>query len=150
MNTKHKITTRKNGSKRYTTILSDKKLTDQSMKNACDINQIIKKYVQTGLLPNVNKKPAQYLDLTEVPSFEKAHEIMQYAKELFYQLPSQVRSLMNHDPKNLESFISNPENVPLLEKYDLIKVKNKGDGQSKKPEAPVITDKTEGKTEEKV
>ncbi len=88
-------------------------MTDQSFGHSSNINTIVKRYQQTGLLPQTSKQP-QYLDISEVPSFEEAHATVKKSMELFNQLPSNIRKLIDNDPTKLESFISDPNNKNLL------------------------------------
>ncbi len=99
---------------------SGKVLTDQSYKKMCDINSIVANYKKTGVLSHQKEKIAQYMDNTEIPSLMEAHELLRDAKDAFLALPSQIRKLMDHDPKNLIGFIQNPENSDLLLKYGII------------------------------
>lgn len=95
----------------------EQKITDDTFKNECDINYIMKKYQQTGVLPHTADKMAQYLDVSDVPSLEQAYEQIQQAQELFMELPSALRKRLNNDPRNLVDYISDPEN-----KQELIKL----------------------------
>ena len=120
---KKQIKKRENGKLRVIHHCNDKSLTDQSSKNMCDINLIMKQYQKTGLLPQFNSKVGQYLDVSEVLSFEEAHEIINLGKELFYELPSEVRKLMNHDPSQLEAFLADENNYDVCLKYGLVEKK---------------------------
>lgn len=103
----------------YSVDLGKEKLTDQSMKNACDINCIIERYRKTGMLPHMAKKVEQYLDVSLVPSFELAHDLVVKAREEYEQLPAIIRNAMGNDPRNLASFVSDPSNKEMLIKYGL-------------------------------
>lgn len=103
---------------------SEPKLTDQSAKNDADINVIMKRYQKTGLLPNIQKIEASYLDVSEVPSLETAFKMSQDAVDRFYELDPTLRKLMNNDPSELENFVSNPENEEILLKYGVLEKKN--------------------------
>lgn len=98
---------------------SEPVLTDQSYKNACDINVIMANYVKTGMLPQTNSAEPRYVDNTLVPSLEVAHNIVKQAQEAFETLPPYIRKLIDNDPSKLESFIADPENSHLLIKYGL-------------------------------
>lgn len=89
-------------------------LTDQSYKQACDINNIMAQYAKTGYLPQNITVPARYVDNTLIPSFEQSYEIVLKAQEAFYQLPADIRKLMDNDPSQLENFISDPANTDIL------------------------------------
>jgi len=98
---------------------SSPQITDQSYKNACDINNIMANYVKTGMLPQTNSSEPRYVDNTLIPSLEIAHNVIKQAQDAFQALPPYIRKLMDNDPSKLESFISDPENTHLLIKYGL-------------------------------
>lgn len=148
---KYKVSERKNGSRRFQTLLSDVQKTDQSFKNSCDINCIMDAYRKTGQFPHFREKIAQYMDLSNMPDFVEAHNVVENAKELFYGLPAVIRNAMNNDPAQLETFITNPANLPLLEKYDLVEVQRKVKGPMADKNGKVIpaTEEQSGKTKTK-
>ncbi len=94
--------------------------TDQSYKNACDINVIIANATKTGVLPFQTNKVAQYIDNTEIPSLLDAQNLLITAKNSFMALPSQIRKLMDHDPTKLVDFINDPENKDILLKHGIL------------------------------
>lgn len=97
-----------------------KQLTDQSYKKMCDINLIMKQYQKTGMLPHFKKNEPIFADVSDIPSLEEAHEIVNDAKELFLELPAEVRKAMDHDPAKLESFIADEKNHDLLVKHGIM------------------------------
>lgn len=108
-------------------------VTDQSAKKMCDINNIMEQYRKTGLFPHVSKQVATYKDNTVIVPLEQAYEMLNEAKTLFYQLPAQVRKLMDNDPTKLNEFLSDPDNYEVLVKHKLIEpkaVKNNGEESS--------------------
>lgn len=115
--------------KRVSIDLSKPKMTDQSGLKASNINNIMEQYKRTGVLPEVRQKIARYVDNTEIPSLEEAHDIIVEAREMFMALPAQVRKLMDNDPTRLVEFIKDPENVDVLIKYGVIE-------KSKEPLSP--------------
>lgn len=117
---KKKIEKRKNGTLRIKHFCDDKSLTEQASKKSCDINLIMKQYQKTGLLPNFSQKVGNYLDISDVPSFEEAHELVNEANSLFLELPSDIRKMMDNNPAKLEQFIQDPENIDLLVKKGLM------------------------------
>lgn len=102
---------------------SSPKITDQSSKAMCDINNIMAQYAKTGLFTHLSKDVGQYIDNTLAIPLEQAHDMLMEAKDLFYQLPAQVRKLMQNDPTQLNEFISDPDNHPILIKYGLIELR---------------------------
>lgn len=95
-------------------------LTDPSFANACDINVIMANYAKTGMLGHVNNSEARYIDNTEIPDLARAFDIVTKAEQMFYDLPAQVRKLMDNDPSQLESFILDPQNTDILIKNGII------------------------------
>lgn len=93
---------------------------DQSFKNACDINVIMQQYAKTGMLPSFPHKTEQYIDNTQIPPFLDAFQTVQKAHDLFYDLPAQIRLLMSNDPSQLEMFIADPLNQPILLQHGVL------------------------------
>lgn len=108
--------------KRHHPKLSDKKVTDQSFKKSCDINNIVSQFAKSGRIPETNKIP-HYGDYSETPTLETAFEVAQNASNAFMQLPSNIRKLINNDPSQLENFIANSENKDLCIQYGLLEKK---------------------------
>lgn len=115
-----KITNHHELRKRHTIHVGKTKKTDQSYKKMCCINTIVSNYNKTGILSHQSKKIAQYMDNTQIPSLMDAHELLRDAKDAFLTLPSNIRKLMDHDPKNLIKFVQNPENYDMLLKHGII------------------------------
>jgi phage internal scaffolding protein len=85
--------------------------THQSFKDECDINIIMSRYLQTGVLPDaLTLGEARYLDVSEV-DFQSAMEIVAGSRSLFEQLPSDVRSRFKNDPRELLAFVHDPKNA---------------------------------------
>lgn len=115
------ITKRKNGTIRVQHECVGASKTDQSDKNYLDINNIMKKYAQTGLLPQFAEKVPQYIDQSLVPSYMEAHEQIKAAQEMFMQLPAEVRKLMDNKPENMVSVLSDSKNKEFLIKHGVMK-----------------------------
>lgn len=113
-------TKRKNGTVSVAIDCSHPKLTDQSDKASADINNIMRVYQKTGVLPHVKEKIARYVDNTQVVSLEEAFNISKNAQEAFQSLPSDVRKLMDNDPTKLVDFLNDPKNEELLVKHDIL------------------------------
>lgn len=118
------ITKRKNGTLRVQQKCSGISKTDQSDKNMCDINSIMKNYVKSGILPNFKEKVAQYIDTTQIPSYIDAHKQITRANKLFEDLPSEIRKLMDNNPANLEKVIQNPLYKEKLLEYGILEEKS--------------------------
>lgn len=95
-------------------------LTDQSFKKSQDINNIMKQYSKTGILPSTREHLARYVDNTQVLSIEEAHEVIKNANEMFMQLPADIRKLMDNDPSKMVEYIKNPNNKEILVKHGVL------------------------------
>ena len=95
-------------------------MTDQSYKNSCDINSIMKQYEKTGLLPQQTSIPAKYGDFSETPDLIQAFNIASRAVEAFDSLPPDIRKAMDNNPENLEIFIQDPANYELLKTHGVL------------------------------
>ncbi len=100
----------------------DPSKTDQSFKNEVNINNIIDRYKKTGLLPNFKERIPLFGDENTTTLYD-AFQAVSNAQELFLELPVAIRKEMGHDPKNLESYLSNPENAETLLEYGLTEAK---------------------------
>lgn len=116
---------RKNGTRKVSIDCSKPIITDQSYKKSQDINNIMLQYAKTRLLPSQKEKVAQYIDNTEIPSLMESYEQLNTAKQMFMELPAQIRKLMDNDPTKIIDFIKNPENQEVLLKYNVIELKEK-------------------------
>lgn len=118
---KQKIEKRENGSRRVSIDCGKISKTDQSYKKAVDINNIVAKFMKTGILPQ--KSVGVYGDFTSVPSLEEAYEAINKAADQFYALPASVRKLMDNDPSKMEMWLSDEANYDEALKYGLINAK---------------------------
>lgn len=108
--------------KRRPAQLCNKQMTDQSYKKSCDINNIVKQFAKTGILPNSTKIP-QFGDFSNIPTMEEAFNMAQLAQEAFYGLPADLRKELDNDPSRLESYIADANNYESCVKHGLIEKK---------------------------
>lgn len=85
-------------------------LTEQSHKNMCGIENIIRQYDKTGLITHVNNAVANYGDFTEVNEYRESLDLVREADEAFLGLPSEIRKKFDYDPGQFFEFATNPEN----------------------------------------
>ncbi|AXH77337.1 MAG: internal scaffolding protein [Microviridae sp.] len=95
-------------------------LTKQSFKDECDINRIMARYQATGLLPNVNELPAQYLDVTGA-DFQEHQNFIAGAFSMFNELPSAIRAKFSNSPGEFLDFCSHEKNRPELAEMGLLR-----------------------------
>lgn len=98
-------------------------LTRQDMAEECDINVIMSKYENTGVLPAVVGDPF-YADFTSVPmDMQGAMEQLRLAQDAFMTLPARVRREFDNDPAVFVDFASKGENLDTLREWGLAKPK---------------------------
>lgn len=102
-------TIRENGSRNIRIINEDPSLTHQQFADEVDINNIMKKYQVTGVLP-VTGKQGQYLDVSELPNYQESLEIVMKAEDAFNALPAQIRKKFENDPNQLFEFLKDEKN----------------------------------------
>ena len=83
--------------------------TEQHHKKECDVNEIIKKYDKTGLITHISKFEAKYGDLSGA-EFQLMQNKVATAKNMFNELPAEIRKEFDNDPAKLLSFMDDPEN----------------------------------------
>ncbi len=87
----------------------DASLAQQHFKDECDINNILRQFNITGLLPENTLSP-QYGDFTGVQDYHSALNQVIAAEDEFMALPATLRARFNNDPAKLIEFLNNPEN----------------------------------------
>jgi len=103
----------------------------QSMRDECDINNILKKYMKTGVIDFVNKRSPQYGDF---PAYDlkEAMQVVQQANEMFADMPAALRDRFGNSPENFLEFIQDTKNRQEAEALGLIapeKLSAKADNQ---------------------
>ncbi len=83
--------------------------TRQSELRYCDINVIMAKYEQTGVLPQVGVE-AFYADVSDVGDFREAVERVQRGDEVFMSLPASVRKEFDNDAVAFVDFCTDDVN----------------------------------------
>lgn len=96
-------------------------LTEQSFKDQCDINNIVKQYERTGLMPHTRPNQPVYGDISDAPSFLEAQNIVVAGKEAFASLPAHVRDRFQNDPVRFLAFMDDDSNYDEAVKLGLMK-----------------------------
>lgn len=108
------ITERPDGSLRVQTVNTEPSMTKQSFKDECDIHHIINRYDNTGLVEHLNKTPGTYGDVTQVPDYHTAMNIVSAVNSQFLELPAKVRAAFNNDPSEFLDAVNDPTQVERL------------------------------------
>lgn len=119
----------------------DEMLTQQHMRDECDINVIVDRFLRTGQMPD-NIDFAD-IDVSDVGDYHDALNIMREAQEQFDALPSKLRDRFHNDPGQLLAFIHDPKNQTEAVTLGLVKpVEAPLEPVSPPPSEPVGTDST--------
>ncbi len=85
-------------------------MTQQSMQDECDINNILQKYQKTGLVSHLAAHQGEYSMMPTLPEFSDAMNLITGANTMFEELPSSIREKFQNSPGKFLDFLSNPVN----------------------------------------
>jgi phage internal scaffolding protein len=101
----------------------DASLAQQHFKDECDINNILRQFNVTGLLPDAPVSP-QYGDFTGISDYKTALDRINSANTEFMNLPAELRAKFNNEPANLINFLDNDANRQEAENLGLVEPLN--------------------------
>lgn len=101
--------------------------TKQAHKDECDINQVLKKYLKTGLIDHVSSHNGQYGEAPGI-DFKEALDLVRRSQDMFDDLPAKARKHFNNDPAAFMDAVHEEGNESLM--YEL--------GLSDFPPSPVL------------
>lgn len=84
--------------------------TKQSMKEECDINTIMARYVRTGTVAHVAKYGGSY-GFASAQSFQDAINVVKKAEQMFSELPAKVRARFRNQPAEFLAFVQDEKNT---------------------------------------
>jgi len=93
--------------------------TVQSEKASCDINNIVRQYRRTGVLPHMAARMPEFGDVSEVGDFREAVERVRATEAWFSKLPAAVRAKFQNDPIALMDAVGDPSREPELKALGL-------------------------------
>lgn len=94
--------------------------TKQSFKAECDINNIMARFLKTGLLDFVQKNEPRYLDTTGF-DYQSAQFKVAGAKSMFMELPAALRARFDNEPANFLYFMADERNREEAQQLGLLK-----------------------------
>lgn len=110
---------RPDGSRYVANVCEGERITEQSFKDACDINRIMSKW--RGPLPPVCMAAREtFRDVSNVEDFQSIQNAVLDATEAFKTLSANMRARFGHDVVNLIDFVRNPANMEEAIKLGLI------------------------------
>lgn len=133
-----KFVTQFNGRRVIGVEFTEPTMTKQAPANEVDINQIMDRYLKTGVLPE--PRPAHYGDATAIPSYEVAMNIVNQGREAFEALPAKIRERFGNDPGQFLAFVGDESNYDEAVKLGLVAPKEDSVATKPAPESePVAT-----------
>lgn len=97
--------------------------TQQQFKETCNINTIVEKARKTGLLNHVNNRTPQYADVTNIPDYMQAMEVILTANNAFESLDAKTRERFFNDPARMVEFLQDDTNYDEALKLGLVEKK---------------------------
>lgn len=107
----NEVYVRDNGTRGVRTFTTDPSRTKQSMRDECDINGIMKRFERTGIVTHNAVREAYFSDVSVVPDFAEAIEIVRKAENMFMSMPAKLRAFFENDPARYVQFCSDPVNA---------------------------------------
>ncbi len=89
--------------------------TKQSFRDETDINKILHRAQKTGTLSHLQKHEGTYGDFADFDFFESQIKLTR-GREIFDELPSEIRSEFNQSPAAFFDYVNDPANQATLEK----------------------------------
>lgn len=99
-----------NGRVRVKTVNEEASMTQQQFKDQVNVNNIIRKYKQTGQISHLRGSSGVFGDFTQIGSYQEMLDKVINARNLFEQLPSELRTRFQNNPQALIDFLDNPAN----------------------------------------
>lgn len=101
-------------------LFTEPSLTQAHMQDECDINNIMARYYESGLIDHVNTHEGKYGNFIDSIDYQLAMNQVIEAKEAFMSLPSSLRDQFGNDPAKFLDFVQNPANKSEMEKLGLL------------------------------
>lgn len=95
--------------------VGERSRTKQAMKDACDINAIMRRYHKGGMIDHLSGRTPIYGDFSDVGDYHASMEKVRAAQAAFDALPSAIRDACDNDPAELLDMAMNPERAEEFE-----------------------------------
>lgn len=92
----------------------------QSAAADCDINNLMRKYEKTGVLPERIQREPEYGDFANTVDYQEALNLVLHAQEQFAGLPAPVRARFKNDPAEFLAFTNDEANLEEMGKLGLL------------------------------
>ena len=85
-------------------------MTVQSFKDDADINQLLSRAARGESLSHLVKHGAEYVDFADAEDLMQAVDRIERGREIFAELPSEIRNEFNNDMAAFFTYVNDPEN----------------------------------------
>lgn len=96
--------------------------TKQSMRDECDINGIMRKFIKTGALSHLAKHGGHYGDFPPI-DFHEAMNMVKQGEQMFAELPAKIRRRFHNEPEEFLAYVQDPANLEEMRELGLAKAK---------------------------
>lgn len=110
-------------------------LTRQEFKDECDVNQVLARFVKTGVLDHVAKHGPRYGDFIGLPNLHESQNMIRAANQMFMELPAAVRKRFSNDAQEFIDFMAEEANADEARELGLLPAL-KTTQAAEPPEAP--------------
>ena len=100
--------------------LDSQSMTKQSFAKDANINNIMAKYIKTGVPPAAGTRQPNYGDFTDGADYRENIDRILDAQTEFAKLDSDLRKQFNNDPSVMLDFMSNPANLEECQELGLL------------------------------
>lgn len=114
----------------------DAEKTVQAEKDACDVNKIIKRYRQTGVMTHLNRAQARFMDVSMVTDYQTALETVEAARASFMELSAAQRKVFDNSPAKFLDAAHDPAKRDLLVAAGLVPELSHEPGGASAPDTP--------------
>lgn len=108
---------------RVTLTCPEPTLTKQSFKEQSDVNNIVRAYQAQGVIPRLNPRAPRYGDVSRIPTYHDAQQIVKDTELAFRALPAKLRNYFKNDPGSFIDFVSDAQNDALGVEIGLFEAK---------------------------
>lgn len=91
-------------------------MTKQSFKDSTDINKILARAARGESISHLQRHGAVYADFSDIADLMHAYDRLEKGKQIFAELPAEVRKEFNQSPFEFFTFVNDPENRDQLDR----------------------------------
>lgn len=110
--------------RRVQTVVVGETRTKRAMARETDVNYIMDRFQESGVITHRNQYEGTYGDYSNVPGdFHAAMNLVVNAQEMFMTVPSSIRSKFRNDPGAFLDFVNDPKNEDEMREMGLLRPK---------------------------